>query len=110
MHTLLRAERHRPVRRASWDGKTLAATAIAKALGQEIYRVDLAQVVSKYIGETERNLGVVSDVAQQGEVMLLFDEADSLFGKRTEAKSNGLSSFLTPRSRRPRTSAWRRRQ
>jgi len=69
-------------------GKTLAATAIAKALGQELYRVDLAQLVSKYIGETEKHLGAVFDAAQQGEVMLLFDEADSLFGKRTEVKSS----------------------
>ena len=69
-------------------GKTLAATALAKALGQELYRVDLAQLVSKYIGETEKHLGAVFDAAQQGEVMLLFDEADSLFGKRNEVKSS----------------------
>jgi SpoVK/Ycf46/Vps4 family AAA+-type ATPase len=69
-------------------GKTLAAGAIAKALGKELYRVDLAQLVSKYIGETEKHLAEVFDAAQQGEVMLLFDETDSLFGKRTEVKSS----------------------
>ena len=69
-------------------GKTLAATAIARELGHELYRVDLSQMVSKYIGETEKHLATVFDAAEQGEVMLLFDEADSLFGKRTQVKSS----------------------
>jgi len=69
-------------------GKTLAATAIARELGQELYRVDLSQLVSKYIGETEKHLGALFDAAEQGEVVLLFDEADSVFGKRTEVKTS----------------------
>jgi hypothetical protein len=69
-------------------GKSLAATALARELGHELYRVDLSQLVSKYIGETEKHLGAVFDAAEQGEVMLLFDEADSLFGKRTEVKTS----------------------
>ena len=54
----------------------------------ELYRIDLSQVVNKYIGETEKNLGRVFDEAARGQVMLLFDEADSLFAKRTEVKSS----------------------
>ncbi|MDX9721012.1 MAG: ATP-binding protein [Myxococcota bacterium] len=69
-------------------GKSLAATALARELGRELYRVDLSQLVSKYIGETEKHLGSVFDAAEKGEVMLLFDEADSLFGKRTEVKTS----------------------
>jgi len=69
-------------------GKTLAATAIARELGQELYRVDLSQMVSKYIGETEKHLGALFDAAEQGDVVLLFDEADSVFGKRTEVKTS----------------------
>ena len=69
-------------------GKTLAATAIARALGHELYRIDLSQLVSKYIGETEKHLGAVFDAAEQGGVMLLFDEADSVFGKRTDVKTS----------------------
>ena len=66
------------------DGRSL----LAKELGLELYRIDLSQVVNKYIGETEKNLGRVFDEAARGRSMLLFDEADSLFAKRTEVKSS----------------------
>ncbi len=69
-------------------GKTMAAEVIASALGYELWRVDLSKVVSKWIGETEKNLGAVFDAAEDGEIVLLFDEADSLFGKRTDVKSS----------------------
>jgi hypothetical protein len=65
-------------------GKTLAAEVLAHELRLDIYRVDLSQVVSKYIGETEKNLRRVFDAADCGGAVLLFDEADALFGKRTE--------------------------
>jgi hypothetical protein len=65
-------------------GKTLAAEVLANQLRLDIYRIDLSQVVSKYIGETEKNLRRVFDAADGGGVVLLFDEADALFGKRTE--------------------------
>jgi hypothetical protein len=65
-------------------GKTLAAEVLAHELQLDIYCVDLSQVVSKYIGETEKNLRRVFDAAECGGVVLLFDEADALFGKRTE--------------------------
>lgn len=61
---------------------------IASALGYELWRVDLSKVVSKWVGETEKNLAAVFDAAEDGEIVLLFDEADSLFGKRTEVKSS----------------------
>jgi SpoVK/Ycf46/Vps4 family AAA+-type ATPase len=69
-------------------GKTMICTLLAKELGMEMYRIDLSQVVNKYIGETEKNLGKVFDEAARGQVMLLFDEADSIFSKRTEVKSS----------------------
>ncbi|MBK9035015.1 MAG: ATP-binding protein [Myxococcales bacterium] len=69
-------------------GKTMICSILAKELGLELYRIDLSQVVNKYIGETEKNLGRVFDEAARGQVMLLFDEADSLFSKRTEVKSS----------------------
>ena len=69
-------------------GKTMICSLLAKELGLELYRIDLSQVVNKYIGETEKNLGKVFDEAGRGQVMLLFDEADSLFAKRTEVKSS----------------------
>ncbi len=69
-------------------GKTLSAGAIARALGYELWRVDLSKVVSKWIGETEKNLAAVFDAAEDGEIVLLFDEADSLFGRRTDVKSS----------------------
>jgi hypothetical protein len=69
-------------------GKSMVAGIIARELGYELYRVDLASVLSKWIGETEKNLGAVFDAAEEGEVVLLFDEADSLFSKRTEVKTS----------------------
>ncbi|MFT3699668.1 MAG: AAA family ATPase [Kofleriaceae bacterium] len=69
-------------------GKTMICSLLAKELGLELYRIDLSAVVNKYIGETEKNLGRVFDEAARGQVMLLFDEADSLFAKRTEVKSS----------------------
>jgi SpoVK/Ycf46/Vps4 family AAA+-type ATPase len=68
--------------------KLRAAEAIANHLGLAVYRVDLSAVVSKYIGETEKNLGRVFDVAEDGGTILLFDEADALFGKRSEVKDS----------------------
>src|SRR5439155_1114948 len=60
--------------------------ALAHALRQDLYRVDLSAVVSKYIGETEKNLAAAFDEAERGSAVLFFDEADSLFGKRTEVR------------------------
>ncbi len=71
---------------ASGTGKTLGAEVLAHKLRLDLYRIDLSSVVSKYIGETEKNLRQVFDVAEQGGVILLFDEADALFGKRSEVK------------------------
>ena len=68
----------------SGTGKTLAASWIATRLGLPLYRVDLASITSKYIGETEKNLSQLLCRAEQAELILLFDEADSLFGKRTD--------------------------
>ena len=64
-------------------GKTMSAQAIANELGMELYRVDLSQLVDKYIGETEKNLNRVFDCAKDGNFILFFDEADALFAKRT---------------------------
>ena len=72
---------------ASGTGKTMVAGLIARDLGVELYRVDLSRVVSKYIGETEERLGALFSEAGQVGAALLFDEADSLFGKRTDIKS-----------------------
>ncbi len=69
-------------------GKTMVAGLVARELGLELYRVDLSKVVSKWVGETEKNLGEVFDAAEDGQIMLLFDEADSLFAKRSEVKSS----------------------
>ena len=69
-------------------GKTLTASLLAKSTGREIYRVDLSMIVSKYIGETEKNLSKVFDTASYKDWILFFDEADALFGKRTEASSS----------------------
>jgi len=66
--------------------KTRAAQVLANALQLELYRIDLSQVASKYIGETEKNLQRVFDAAEHGRAVLFFDEADALFGKRTEVK------------------------
>jgi hypothetical protein len=67
-------------------GKTMSAEVIAKALGLDLYKIDLSTVVSKYIGETEKNLGRIFDEAQSSSAVLFFDEADSVFGKRSEVK------------------------
>ncbi|MDH5668884.1 MAG: ATP-binding protein [Nitrospira sp.] len=85
--------RYRPGVRAlfvgpSGTGKTLAAGWLATKLGLPLYRVDLASVTSKYIGETEKNLAQLFAQAERSDVVLLFDEADSLFGKRTEIKDS----------------------
>jgi hypothetical protein len=69
-------------------GKTMSAEIIANALGLDVYRVDLSSVVSKYIGETERNLERVFTAAEHGTMVLFFDEADSIFGKRTQVSSS----------------------
>ena len=69
-------------------GKSMCAGVIAKDLGTEIYQVDLGKIVSKWIGETEKNLAALFDAAEAGHAVLLFDEADSLFGKRTAVKSS----------------------
>jgi ATP-dependent 26S proteasome regulatory subunit len=73
---------------ASGTGKTMAAEVLAGALRLDLYRIDLSQVVSKYIGETEKNLRRVFDAAEEGGAVLLFDEADALFGKRSEVKDS----------------------
>jgi hypothetical protein len=73
---------------ASGTGKTMAAEVLASELRLDLYRIDLSQVVSKYIGETEKNLRRVFDAAEEGGVILLFDEADALFGKRSEVKDS----------------------
>jgi vesicle-fusing ATPase len=73
---------------ASGTGKTLAAEVIAGTLGLDLYRIDLSQVVSKFIGETEKNLARVFSAAEQSGAILLFDEADALFGKRSEVKDS----------------------
>ena len=72
----------------SGTGKTLAAEVIAAELGLDLYLIDLSAVVSKYIGETEKNLRAVFDSADKGGAVLLFDEADALFGKRTEVRDS----------------------
>jgi hypothetical protein len=73
---------------ASGTGKTMAAEVLAGELRLDLYRIDLSQVVSKYIGETEKNLRRVFDAADEGGAILLFDEADALFGKRGEVKDS----------------------
>jgi ATPase family associated with various cellular activities (AAA)/Winged helix domain, variant len=72
----------------SGTGKTMAAEVLARELRLDLYRIDLSQVVSKYIGETEKNLRRVFDAAEAGGAVLLFDEADALFGKRSEVKDS----------------------
>jgi hypothetical protein len=72
----------------SGTGKTMAAEVLANELRLDLYRIDLSSVVSKYIGETEKNLRRVFDAADGGGAILLFDEADALFGKRSEVKDS----------------------
>jgi hypothetical protein len=73
---------------SSGTGKTMAAEVLALELSLDLYRIDLSSVVSKYIGETEKNLRRVFDAAEEGGAILLFDEADALFGKRSEVKDS----------------------
>ena len=72
----------------SGTGKTMAAEVLANELQLALYRIDLSAVVSKYIGETEKNLRRLFDAAESGGAILLFDEADALFGKRSEVKDS----------------------
>ncbi|WP_190303303.1 MULTISPECIES: ATP-binding protein [Methylomonas] len=87
----------------SGTGKTLAASYVATAVGAPLYRVDLAAIMNKYVGESEKNLGTLLDLAAAADAILLFDEADSLFGKRTDAQHSGeryanmLTNFLLTR-------------
>lgn len=69
-------------------GKTLAAQALAREPGLDVFRVDLASVASKYLGETEKNLDAIFADAERSGAVLLFDEADALFGKRSEVKDS----------------------
>jgi len=69
-------------------GKTMVAGVIARDLGVELYRVDVSRITSKWVGETEKNLASLFDAAEDGQVMLLFDEADSLFAKRTNVQTS----------------------
>lgn len=73
---------------ASGTGKTKAAEVLARELGAPLYRVDLAAIASKYVGETEKNLDRVFRAAEESRAILLFDEADALFGKRGEVKDS----------------------
>jgi SpoVK/Ycf46/Vps4 family AAA+-type ATPase len=72
----------------SGTGKTMAAEALANNLDLDLFKIDLSTVVSKYIGETEKNLRRVFDAAESGGAILFFDEADALFGKRSEVKDS----------------------
>ncbi|MEO1448255.1 MAG: ATP-binding protein, partial [Bacteroidota bacterium] len=69
-------------------GKTLTASLLGKTTALDVYRVDLSKVVSKYIGETEKNLANIFDQAENKNWILFFDEADALFGKRTQANDS----------------------
>lgn len=69
-------------------GKTMAAEVLASELSLPLYRIDLSAVVSKYIGETEKNLSAIFDAAENTAAILYFDEADALFGKRSEVKDS----------------------
>ncbi|PCI96275.1 MAG: AAA family ATPase [Flavobacteriales bacterium] len=69
-------------------GKTLTASLLGKTSGREVYKIDLSMIVSKYIGETEKNLSRIFDVAEHKNWILFFDEADALYGKRTAASSS----------------------
>ena len=72
----------------SGTGKTLAAEVLANELNLDLYRIDLSSIVSKYIGETEKNLRKIFDAAETGGAILLFDEADALFGTRSQVKDS----------------------
>src|SRR5262249_8016769 len=71
---------------SSGTGKTLAASLLAEELGLDLYKIDLSLVVSKYIGETEKQLSQIFREAKSSNAILFFDEADALFGKRSEVK------------------------
>ena len=71
---------------ASGTGKTMSAAVVARELGLDLFRIDLSAVVSKYIGETEKNLERIFKAAEGSNAILFFDEADALFGKRSEVK------------------------
>ena len=72
----------------SGSGKTFTATLLGKEVGKDVFCVDLSMVVSKFIGETEKNLSHVFEVAENKDWILFFDEADALFGKRTNVKDS----------------------
>ncbi|MDR1364724.1 MAG: ATP-binding protein [Oscillospiraceae bacterium] len=72
----------------SGTGKTMASGIVAKELGLELYRADISRLISKYIGETEKNLSLVFDEAKKCNMVLLFDETDALFSKRTAVKDS----------------------
>jgi SpoVK/Ycf46/Vps4 family AAA+-type ATPase len=72
----------------SGTGKTMSAEVIANELNLNLYRIDLSAVVSKYIGETEKNLRLLFDAAEDGGAILFFDEADALFGKRSQVRDS----------------------
>src|SRR5262249_11899730 len=72
----------------SGTGKTMAAEVIARDLGLDLYHIDLSSVVSKYIGETEKNLARLFEAAEGSGSILLFDEADALFGKRSDVRDS----------------------
>lgn len=72
----------------SGTGKTMASEVLANELGLDLYKIDLSKVVNKYIGETEKNLKRIFDAAEEGGAILLFDEADALFGKRSDVKDS----------------------
>ena len=73
---------------ANSAGKTTAAGVLSRQLGLELYRIDMKQVVGKYVGETEKNLSLAFAEAERQNAILFFDEADALFGKRTEVKDS----------------------
>jgi SpoVK/Ycf46/Vps4 family AAA+-type ATPase len=73
---------------APGTGKTMAAGLVAQELQLDLYQIDVSRMVSKWVGETEKNLARLFDAAEAGHAVLLFDEADSLFAKRTEVKSS----------------------
>lgn len=89
---------------ASGTGKTMAAGVVANELGLELYRVDLSQLISKYIGETQKNIGRIFDAARRGDCVLFFDEADALFARRSDAQdaqdrySNAEIAYLLQRT------------
>jgi hypothetical protein len=82
---------------ASGVGKTLASSWLASRLGAPLFKIDLALILNKYVGETEKNISVALDEAAKSDVILLFDEADALFGKRTDGSHSGdrYSNMLT---------------